>query len=719
MSGLRARIPQRVYESLPILGIVLAAGSLAAAYSLKASNWAVMTDELQSSKLATSIAETFSPEPRIHGAYYNALSQLYPLLIAPFFRLFTAPVAIEAAHALNGLLLASAAWPAALLARRITRSQAAGCVAGALTAFVPWLVLSATLLTENAAYPVMVWSVLLMHRALAVPSRKADAAALLGLVLAFFARTQLIVLALGFPLALAWHELACELGRSGSGLTLAALRRGGRHAVTRHRLLVSGYALGGIAALALAGAGRLEEILGTYAGTVRGNPFPAGVWRAAAVHLDSVVIGVGLVPILLACSWAFTVMTRPRNREAQAFAALLFVLAPLITLQAASFDERFTPGGFAEDRYLAYLAPLFAVGAAAAVVDRDRRGLRAALVVGLAVAFSFLTQVKPRTPATVIFWASPAAAFHGALGSAASSIDLSTSSFIGLATLAIGVVVGATVWLASRPATPIAICATAVAFGIVEAAYVFDRFAVPTTTRPRTIAGVRRDWVDAALPDASSVALVPNPNLPREFWWDAEFWNKRVDRVLRIDGNRIYTPFPADQLSLDRETGVVRALGAARFLVVASSENRIHFRNSTVVFSAPPLKLIAVGRRARADWSTSGSYPDGWSRPGRPLLLRLFPHDGGRAREARLTLRAPPARVGLLRFVVRTRGFLRRGRLEPNGVRRLSIPVCVPSRRVGTVMVFSRNGVRISDGRVVGLRIQRMRVVDSGKPCRP
>jgi hypothetical protein len=52
-------------------------------------------------------------------------------------------------------------------------------------------------------------------------------------------------------------------------------------------------------------------------------------------------------------------------------------------------------------------------------------------------------------------------------------------------------------------------------------------------------------------------------------------------------------------------------------------------------------------------------------------------------------------------------------------VRRLSIPVCVPSRRVGTVMVFSRNGVRIPDGRVVGLRIQRMRVVDSGKPCRP
>ena len=111
-------------STLPVLGIVLAAGLLAVEYSSQATQWAVMTDELQTSKLATSIGETLSPVPRIHGAYYGALNQLYPLLLSPLYRWLSAPSAFDGAHVLNAFLLASSAWPAYLLGRAVTGSRA-------------------------------------------------------------------------------------------------------------------------------------------------------------------------------------------------------------------------------------------------------------------------------------------------------------------------------------------------------------------------------------------------------------------------------------------------------------------------------------------------------------------------------------------------------------------------------------------------------------------
>ena len=170
-----------------------------------------MTDELQVARLATSIAEGLSPVPRIHGAYYAAHSQLYPLLLSPLYGTLPPADAATAAHVLNVLLLATAALPAYLLARAVSGSETAGYVAGALTAVTPWLVLSSTLLTENAAYAAFTWSVLLCQRAVARPGPGRDAAALAGLALAFVARTQLVVVAFALPLALILHELGWSM----------------------------------------------------------------------------------------------------------------------------------------------------------------------------------------------------------------------------------------------------------------------------------------------------------------------------------------------------------------------------------------------------------------------------------------------------------------------------------------------------------------------------
>jgi hypothetical protein len=261
----RTRVLRR---SIPLEGIAIVAacvgvaGSFAAYYSSRVVTWAVMTDELQTTKLATSIAQSGSPVPQIHGTYYGALSQLYPLLIAPFYALFTAPAAATAAHILNPLLVASAAWPAYLLAESLTRSRVAATVAALLTAFTPWLVLTSTLLTENAAYPAFVWAVFLCQRALAEPSERRDILALAGLLLAFLARTQLLVLAIALPFALIGHELTFQ-------------RESLRRVFRQHRVLLIAYGVGALVAAALAAVGSLGAVVGNYSVPFKGDLRPA------------------------------------------------------------------------------------------------------------------------------------------------------------------------------------------------------------------------------------------------------------------------------------------------------------------------------------------------------------------------------------------------------------------------------------------------------------
>jgi hypothetical protein len=619
---LRLRAPH--VSTLPVIGIVLAAGLLAVQYASRASEWAVMTDELQTSKLATSIAETLSPVPQIHGEYYGALNQLYPLLLAPLYGAFSPPAAFDGAHVLNAFLLASSAWPAYLLGRAVTASRAGGVFAAALTAFVPWLALSSTLLTENAAYPAFVWGVLLAYRALVEPSTGRDAAALAGLVLVYLARTQLFVLVLALPVAVVW----CELG----------LRR----AVARHRLLAVAYAGAALGAVVLAATGSLARVLGNYGGTVKGNPLPLAVWRAAAVHLDYAVVGVGVAPLLLAVGWSVAAVVAPARRESRAFAVLFLILVPLVTLEAASFDLRFTPGRFVQDRYVCYLAPLFAVGAAACVVDRERRGRRATLVLAAGVVFSGLAALASYDQ-PVVFWASPAAAFQPALGGAVDAL-------VRWGSIVLAAVLAAALWRLPRRLLLAVVGVALTAFGAFEAGYVFDRYAVPATARPLRLEDVRRDWIDAAVPAGASVALVPSPRLHAEYWWDAEFWNNTVDRTLAPLGEQVFTPFATGTLSFDPVTGRIRGPEPTDLLVLDRGETRFGLVGTKRLAETGPLVLLRVRRPYRAAWLVSSGRQ-------RPLRIRAF----GVRREFVLSLRA--ARVETV--TVRSGGSARKRRVRP------------------------------------------------------
>jgi len=634
-------------STLPVLGIVLAAGLLAVEYSSQATQWAVMTDELQTSKLATSIGQTLSPVPRIHGVYYGALNQLYPLLLSPLYRWLAAPAAFDGAHVLNAFLLASSAWPAYLLGRAVTRRAAGGYFAAVLTAFTPWLVLSSTLLTENAAYPAFVWAVFLCYRALPEPSAGRDAAAVAALALAYLARTQLFVLAVALPIAVLVHER--------------------RRAFARHRLLAAAYGVGAVVAVGLAAAGSLSRVLGNYAGTVQGDVLPAGVWHSAAVHLDEVVVGTGVAPFLLAAAWAFT----PSWREARAFAALFVPLVVLLTFEAASFDLRFTPGGFTQDRYVCYVAPLLAVGAAACLLDPGRRALRAGLVLAAGLAFLGLAAAEPFDEEITLWWASPAGAFHRALRDAAGAIGLSADDLVRYGGLVLAAVLAGAVWRLPARASLSVLGVALTAYGAYEAQYVFDWLAVPATTRLQTIEGAPRDWVDAALPAGASVALLPSPELAREYWWDAEFWNKTVDRTVTVGGQALFTPFASANLSLDRRTGRLRGDAPGRLLVVDDDAPPLHLAG-TVLARAEPLALLRAARPYRAEWLVTGTEPAGWARPGRPVRFRFF----GGPSELVVSVRAPFAATRPQRFVLRGGGSVRAGSVSPGGVVSRRLTAC-------------------------------------------
>src|ERR671922_165119 len=422
-------------------------------------------------------------------------------------------------------VLAISAWPAYLLGRAVSGSRAGGYFAAALTAFVPWLALSSTLLTENAAYPAFVWGLLLAYRALVEPSGRRDAAALAGLVLVYLARTQLFVLALALPIAVLGYE------------------RSLRRVVSRHRLLAVAY--GGAAVV--------------------------------AVVLAAGVVFVGLAAL-------------------------------------ASFGDR-----------------------------------------------------------PVLFWASPAAAFHQALRSAAGAIGLSTDDLVRWGGLLFAALVAGALWRLPSRATVAVLGVALTAYGAFEAYYVFDWFAVPGTARPLRLEGVRRDWIDAAVPAGASVALVPGPALPAEYWWDAEFWNKTVDRALAVDGGQIYSPFAASTLSFDPKTGRGHGPEPTDLLVLDRAETRFGLAGARRIGSAPHLVLVRVARPYRAAWLVSGAEADGGIRPGRSVRIRVF----GRPRELVVSVRAPFEATRIQAFTLRSGAVERSMRVPPGAVVRASVTVCV------------------------------------------
>jgi hypothetical protein len=560
----------------------------------KVADWFVMTDELLYERLALSIDRLHSPVPHVHGAVVGNIGQLYPLMLAPVFATGTVADGLHRAHVLNAFLITSAAIPAYLLALRVTRSVWAATLAAALTVVTPWMVLASFLLTGNVAYPAFLWALLAFHVAITEPSRRHDALAGLALVVAVTARTEFVVLALVLAVMCArrWRE---------------------------HRVLVGVLIVG--AALALVALAAGHNPLGTYSSTASGNPVPTEVVPSFFSHLAAVAVGLGLVPFIVGGAWLL---------RRDTFASLALLTTGALTLEVASFNVRFG-GGLVRDRYIFYLAPVFAIAFAAALASWERPSWKLAVPVGVlglgfaAAPLPIFDKLNVDTPVSIV---------DGYLrrevgGLAGARIFLVVATVIGAA-----VVVEAGLLLGRRAVVPLA--ALALLVTTTETGYAIERlFRVDGTAgRPLTVdVSPELAWVDRIVGRNGSVTMVPYPIVPGDYWssaaywWDFEFWNVSAERTAGIPGAFEWTPstFPKLALTFDRvgranvspPGDVAQAVGDTRFHVAG-----------TVVTNNRNVFLVEPERPWRADWTTTGLYDDGWTKPGLVARIRVYAYPG-------------------------------------------------------------------------------------------
>ncbi len=645
---------------------------LAVWFSGQIHDWSVMTDELLYAKLATSIAETLSPLPTVHGISIGVYSQLYPLLIAPLFGTMSPPDAFRAAHWLNAFVMASAAFPAYLLARQVV-GRAWSLAVAALSILVPWMILTGFLMTESAAYPAFLWAFLGLQLAVAEPSRRRDLLAAGALVLAALARTQFVALALILPLAVA----AVEISEARN------LRRGLRAAFEKHRLLAALYGVALVGAAIVAAVDSAGGVLGVYAVTVEeGSLAPSGIWGAAARHVDAVAIGCGLVPFVLGGGWILATVARPRDRRERSLAWLSLATVVVFTFVVASFGVRFG-AEVVRDRYLFYVVPLLLVATAAALSSGEARK-RVAIGAGLVTLFFAATAASlPFTIYPAIWVDSPASVLNELL--IEQSGGLSTGTFVALLGLFTGLVLILALLLAPRPLLATAVVGTLVVFSVLTLRSEVDRILSSTgperaaarraaRSRPR-LGGLRgaggRGGRARRLPRVDRMGHDRDPLVGRRALEPAS--GARVPRHRR--DVRVH-PVPArddrDRLGDGSGVGHRRTRRTTSSALPATSRFQLAGRE---IAENVGLVVRSVEQPPRALWATSGLEPDGWTRPGEPARLRVY----GPGRVS-VTLRAPddaPAQYRD-RASATTRST---AQLEAGAERREQFVLCEPFRR--------------------------------------
>lgn len=611
-------------EAPAVLALWLGLGFGLSRLTSRVVDWFLMTDELLYERLAISVASTGSPLPQLRGEVVETFNQLYPLLIAPAFRGNLVPEALHDAHVLNAFVMTSAAIPAFLLARWAIGRRWTAFFVALLSVCVPWMTLSSFLLTEVAAYPAFLWGVLGMVKATASPRPRYDALALLGIALAVSARTQFVVLLLALPVAVLIHETGMARAPSRAARFGSAVRS----TVGGHRVLVGAYGLAALAAIALAATGTLGRALGAYEVTVQDDILPGNIGRAFAEHLATIALAVGVLPFIVAAAWLLATLFRPAERRLHAFASVATVTLVLLTFEVASFDLRFG-GAIVRERYLFYVVPLVLAGLAGAIAGPSwpRWSL---LVPTVLVMAGFATNPLPRfqklnldTPIAVLY--------DRIVDLGQSTAGAQAGLVLATAVLVLLFVEGSRLVRRSLVAAGLA----AVVGFVLPAAtgYAFSRlFAVDGTSgRPLTLdQGVVFNWIDRALGPDAQVTMVPYPpvygdySASAAFWWDLEFWNKSVVHGAYRNEEFQATPstFPSLQMEFHRRTGEANHSGT-RYVAQYAADSRFRIAGS-VIGSDRNTLVIDAGSKWRADWVSRGLYSDGWTKPGRTAVIRVF-----------------------------------------------------------------------------------------------
>jgi Dolichyl-phosphate-mannose-protein mannosyltransferase len=297
----------------------------------------IMVDELIYSELAKSFAATGEFLVRDHttGSY----GYVYPILIAPAWAAFKAvPDAYAAAKGINALVMSLAAVPAYFLARRVL-GQWLSLAAAALTVAIPSMVYTATLMTENAFYPIFLTFVLVLVLWLERPT-VTNTLVLLGLVvLAYLTRQQAIALV--------------------PAILTAPLLVAGREAFRRYQLMYTIVAAGVLVVVVeqLARGRSVFGILGAYQVASTSHYSVGEVTRWFLYHVSELDLSLGVLPFaaLLVLAFGLRGLGRPQKIFVAAAVSVSFWLVLEVAIFASEQSFR------VEERNMFYVAPLFLI----------------------------------------------------------------------------------------------------------------------------------------------------------------------------------------------------------------------------------------------------------------------------------------------------------------------------------------------------------------------
>jgi glycosyltransferase involved in cell wall biosynthesis len=557
----------------------------------------IMVDELVYSDMARSFAST--GHFLIRGAHAN-YGFVYPLLISPAYVVFSSmDEAYRWVRVIDALAMCSVVLPAYLLARRVVKSPSALAVA-ALAVVVPSMAYVGTVMTENVFYPIFVWLMFALVRALERPTLRRQLVVLTLCALAFVTRAQTVALVaavLTAPLVLAWIE------------------RGRPRRLSAFRPL---YGIIGLVALLVVVIevvrGRSPaQVLGNYSVTSNGGYHVWPVLKWIVLHVAELDLSLWILPF--AALIVLLANARHLDRPLRVFVAAATSVSVWLLLEVGAFASQYSQR--IEERNLFYVAPLF-----------------------LIALLAWIERGQPKPPSATVVAAVLAAALPGAIpflsllniNSQSDTIGLQPWWYVGDAwagRTSVGVVAvlvsialaAAFLWLPRRYAPVLPVL---VALGFLAAWLPVEQWqhSFPRLSRSAYAQGIGagKSWIDqAAGPNADVAVLWSGGN--RYGVWQNEFWNRSIRRVYSL-GSTMSGGLPAATVSIgprDRATGILRDREGRELLdpyVLTSSGVTLVGRR----VAADPAKKLVLYRASvpvRVTTRVIGLYPEPanpWSR---------------------------------------------------------------------------------------------------------
>jgi hypothetical protein len=411
----------------------------------------------------------------------------------------------------------------------------------------------------------------------------------------------------------------------------------------------------------------VETLFGTYSGVLIRHTVPANLVESLLVELIALALGVGLLPAIVSIPWYFKRLSRPRADRRWVFLLSAGVVM-LLFLVGTAVSQNGYLGPLTEERYFFYVAPVFWLGAFAALEDRDlSRGQIVASALGLSALFAAIPFLSPLSSETA-FLAPVESVVRHVVEQRFKQFGIGGTVQDGLALLALlaGIATAiiwhrwrrARLWWVAGVAAAVQLLITGYAFAVIDgkvqgiAGRTGGSLGALGWLNSRA-AGAQATWLEnGAVEPAAPGAYPAAVNRMRS----TLFWNSNLRSWAALGQLALPVPeWPMTALpgfyplAIDTTTGYLApvALTSQIHTAVEATDSPFVQLSGSRLGSSPEgaLSLTAPSHPVRAQWLALGLQPNGYFVSGPPAHIFAFAQrsPAPQAVAVTLTIAPPPA----------------------------------------------------------------------------